>query len=147
MSRGRRRRRQPGGGSPVTKQGPKPQAPEVAIVQESGGAALARRMIPLALVGASLAAYANSFRGAFLLDDFRRIVDNPQIRHLWPPWRVMAGTSRPLVELSLALNYALGGLNVWGYHAFNLTVHLLAGLTIFGLVRRMFQSPRLRPRY
>src|SRR5207245_8496147 len=118
-----------------------------AVAQESGVATLARRMIPIALVGAGLAAYANSFAGAFLLDDLRRIVDNPQIRHLWPPWQVIAGTSRPLVELSLALNYALGGLNVWGYHAFNLTVHLLAGLTLFGLLRRTLQSARLRPRY
>jgi len=99
------------------------------------------------VVGAGLAAYADSFRGAFRLDDLHRIVDNPQIRHLWPPWQVMAGTSRPLVELSLAVNYALGGLDVWGYHAFNLTVHLLAGLTLFGLVRLMLQGPRLRPRY
>src|SRR5881628_2171403 len=147
MSRRKRRPTQPGRASPVITQAAKPQVLAVAVAQESGVATLARRMIPIALVGAGLAAYANSFAGAFLLDDLRRIVDNPQIRHLWPPWPVIAGTSRPFVQLSLALNYAFGGLNVWGYHAFNLAVHLLAGLTLFALVGRMLQSPALRPRY
>ena len=39
------------------------------------------------------------------------------------------------MNLSLAFNHALGGLNVGGYHAFNLIVHLLAGLALFGVVR------------
>jgi len=33
----------------------------------------------------------------------------------------------------------LGGLDVRGYHAFNLIVHLLAGLTLFGIVRRTLE--------
>ena len=92
-------------------------------------------------------AYHNSFDGVFLLDDKIRIVGDPQIRQLSSPWAVMAHSSRPVVQLSLAINYALGGLNVWGYHAFNLIVHLLAGLTLFGIVGRMLESDRLRPRY
>ena len=59
----------------------------------------------------------------------------------------MAGSSRPVVQLSLAFNYALGGLNVWGYHAFNFVIHVLAGLTLFAILRRMFESERLRMRY
>ena len=147
MSRRKRRPTQPGRASPVITQAAKPQVLAVAVAQESGVATLARRMIPIALVGAGLAAYANSFAGAFLLDDLRRIVDNPQIRHLWPPWQVIAGTSRPLVELSLALNYALGGLNVWGYHAVNLAVHISAALTLYGLVRRTLLLESYRSRY
>jgi tetratricopeptide (TPR) repeat protein len=41
-----------------------------------------------------------------------------------------------VINLTFALNYAMGGLNVWGYHAVNLLVHTLAGLTLFGVVRR-----------
>jgi tetratricopeptide (TPR) repeat protein len=103
--------------------------------------------IPAVLVGAGLAVYLNSFAGPFLLDDKGRIVQNPHIRSLWPPWDVVAHSTRPVVELSVALNYALGGLNPWGYHAFNLAVHLLAGLVLFGIVRRTLQSEKLRPRY
>jgi protein O-mannosyl-transferase len=55
---------------------------------------------------------------------------------------------RPVVNLSLALNYALGGSNVWGYHALNLAIHIiLAGLTLFGVVRRTLLRPALRERF
>jgi len=40
----------------------------------------------------------------------------------------------------LALNYAAGGLNLAGYHLVNLGVHLLATLTLFGLIRRTLAS-------
>ncbi|PYO55860.1 MAG: hypothetical protein DMD83_17450 [Candidatus Rokuibacteriota bacterium] len=106
-----------------------------------------RSALPLLLIGLGLAAYLNSFAGSFILDDQPRILNNPQIRHLWPPWQVMAHTARPLVQLSLAINYALGGLNVRGYHAVNLAIHLLAGLLLFGIVRRTLESEPLRARY
>jgi tetratricopeptide (TPR) repeat protein len=98
-------------------------------------------------VVAGLIAYANSFAGAFVFDDMLNIVGNPRVHHLWPFWRVMAGRSRPLVELSVAINYALGGLDPWGYHALNLAVHLLAGLTLYGIVRRTLESERFQGRH
>src|SRR5262245_4527066 len=70
-------------------------------------------LMPVVLIAAALAAYHNSFSGVFILDDKIRIVSNTQIRELWPPWLAMAGSSRPIVQLSLAFNYALGGLNAW----------------------------------
>ena len=56
----------------------------------------------------------------------------------------MTTSGRPLVNASLALNYAAGGFQVQGYHAFNLAVHLLAGLTLTGLVRRTAARGGLR---
>ena len=92
---------------------------------------------------AALGAYANSFRVPFLFDDGPAILDNPGIRRLWPPWsaiwpqsRVTAVAGRPVANFSLALNYALSGTQVWSYHALNLLIHVLAGLTLFGIVRR-----------
>ncbi|HSY54782.1 MAG TPA: hypothetical protein VK785_10065, partial [Opitutaceae bacterium] len=41
-----------------------------------------------------------------------------------------------MLNFTFALNYALGDLNVRGYHWFNLLIHTLAGLTLFGIVRR-----------
>jgi hypothetical protein len=41
-----------------------------------------------------------------------------------------------VVNVTLALNYALGGLGVRGFHAGNLLIHLLAALALFGVVRR-----------
>src|SRR5713101_2931613 len=107
----------------------------------------ARRMIPFVLVALGVAAYANSFRGAFLLDDLLRISESARIRNLSSPWQVVAGTSRPFLYLSLAVNWSLGALDVRGYHAVNLAVHLLAGLALFGIVRRMLESARLKARY
>jgi hypothetical protein len=48
-------------------------------------------------------------------------------------------SDRPLVELSLALNYALGGLHVAGYHLFNLATHVVCGWLLFDVVRRTFR--------
>jgi len=106
-------------------------------VQGNGGERLRRRVLPSVLLVAAVAAvYSNSFSGAFLFDDIYHIVENERIRQLWPPWDLLT-VERPVVEFSLAVNYALGGLKPWGYHAFNLVVHILAALTLFGLVRRM----------
>jgi len=101
-----------------------------------GDGRLRRRALPCVLLVAAVAATnSNSFRGVFLFDDIYHIVENERIRQWWPPWDLLS-VERPVVELSLAVNYAFGGLNPWGYHAVNLVVHILATLTLFGLVRR-----------
>ena len=41
-------------------------------------------------------------------------------------------TTRPVVNLSFALDYAVGGLNTLPYHLTNVAVHLVAGLLLFG---------------
>ncbi|MFH0983379.1 MAG: tetratricopeptide repeat protein [Planctomycetota bacterium] len=95
-----------------------------------------QRLFPGLIVAAGIAVYLNSFSGVFVLDDARNIAENARIRHLWPPWEIPAGAARPVVELSFAINYALGRLEVFGYHLVNLAVHLLAALTLYGVVRR-----------
>ncbi len=91
---------------------------------------------PFVIVAAGLIAYHNSFSGVFVLDDVLDIVDNHSIRQ--PLFGVgwLESMERPLVMLSLAVNYRLGGLSVWGYHAVNLVIHILSGLVLFGIVRR-----------
>ena len=107
------------------------------------------------LVLATALAYCNSLCCPFVFDDKKDIIDNPSIRSLWPVWRVFlaeqAGSTclqgRPVVNLSLAINYATGGLETLHYHLTNLAVHLLAGLTLFGIVRRTLCLSRLQGRY
>ena len=96
---------------------------------------LGGRWPALVLIVVGVAVYANSLWGVFLFDDAYAIVDNLRIRQLFPVDRWLA-TERPVVELSLAINYAIGKLKVSGYHVFNLLVHIAAALTLFGLVRR-----------
>ncbi|HUI08146.1 MAG TPA: tetratricopeptide repeat protein [Verrucomicrobiae bacterium] len=115
----------------------------------------AQRFIPLVVIAAGLLAYQDSFTGEFVHDDLGSILENPTIRHLWPIWQSLSPPhrggltveGRPLINLSLAVNYALGGYNVWGYHALNLAVHILAGLTLLGIVRRTLLQPPLRGRF
>ena len=110
------------------------------------GAFLARWGILLAgviIILAALAAYHNSFSGPFIFDDQSAITDNPSIRQLGSalsPSSQATTYGRLVLNLTFALNYASGGMNVWGYHAFNLLVHMLAGLTLFGIVRRTLAS-------
>lgn len=100
-----------------------------------------------------LLAYSNSFNAPFVFDDIPNILDNPSIRNLGdvksvflpPSW--LGVWDRPVVNFSLALNYAISGERVWSYHVLNLLIHLLAGLTIFGIVRRTFISGRLQETY
>jgi Tfp pilus assembly protein PilF len=97
----------------------------------------------MAIAIAGVAAYANGFVRVFLFDDLGAIVRNPQITSLanlaavlTPPLDTPL-TGRPLVQLSFALNYAVHGLDVWGYHAVNLSLHIACALMIFAIIRRL----------
>lgn len=93
------------------------------------------KWLGLLLVVAGAAVYCNSLDGVFLFDDLPNIVERERIRSLLPVGPLLAAR-RPVVELSLAVNYALGGLDPRGYHIGNIVIHILAGLTLFGVVRR-----------
>jgi protein O-mannosyl-transferase len=106
------------------------------------------------VVIAGLAAYHNSFHGPFIFDDTLAITGNPSIRRisdlgviLAPPHDAATAQGRPVLNLSLAINYAVGGFDPAGYHYGNLLIHLAAGLALFGIVRRTLLLPLLRPRF
>ena len=129
-----------------------------------------------AIVAAGLCAYANSFSGAFVFDDTPAIVENPHVKTVRPLTRSMSAppevtvSGRPIAAFTLAINYALAPIdvrdvmtpggpgapvgtgarylrNVWGYHAFNLAIHLAAALTLFGVIRRTLLSPGMRDHF
>ena len=93
------------------------------------------------VVSAGILAYANSLSGPFIFDDDATVVENTQIRDWHPstslfPGREAPTAGRPLVNASFAINYAVGGLQVRGYHVTNIAIHLLCGLALFGVVGR-----------
>ena len=101
------------------------------------------------LVVVGVLIYLNSFNGQIVFDDVV-ITDDPSIRQLWPPWSAMFSpnqVTRPLVGLSLAINYAMSGTDLWSYHLFNLAIHILAALTLFGVVRRTLLTEKLKDRF
>jgi len=90
------------------------------------------------LVAAAGAAYSRTFSVPFLFDDTSSIVKSTTIQQ-WstafrPDVHSTAG-GRPIFNVSLAIDYAISGTAVWSYHATNLAIHLLAGLTLFGILR------------
>lgn len=104
------------------------------------------RWAPVLIPLLAIVAYANTWRVPMLLDDAFALINNASIRNLRDLGTVLAPADdlptagRPLLNLSFALNYAVGGLAVPGYHAVNLGLHILAGLALFGVVRRALHA-------
>jgi tetratricopeptide (TPR) repeat protein len=102
--------------------------------------------------------YANSVSGVFVLDDFPMIVNNPQlspdpdrtlleaVRNLFLGLPDAPHAGRPVVSVTLWLNHWVAQKNPFGYHLFNIAVHVLSGLALFGLLRRtLLRTQSLRP--
>jgi tetratricopeptide (TPR) repeat protein len=125
-------------------------APAVLPAPARGQLAKAAGLIALV----SLLAYHNCFTVPFIYDDIPAILDNPTIRHLWPPWVPFSWPpgdttvgSRPVANFTFAVNYALSGTQVWSYHALNLLIHILGALVLLGIVRRTLIRPVLAERF
>ncbi len=92
------------------------------------------RVMPMLIVVAALASYANSFSGSFVFDDNYLIVEKAEdFEGLAPVFR-----QRWLVKWTFKLNYLAGGLQETGYHAVNLAVHLACALLLYAIIRRTF---------
>lgn len=99
----------------------------------------ARFWKPLVIVTATLTVYANSFSAPFVFDGARNIRENPGLQRLWPAGWLFS--NRPLGNLSFIANYVVHGHWIFGYHLVNVTIHALAALTLFGIVRRTLRLP------
>jgi tetratricopeptide (TPR) repeat protein len=92
-----------------------------------------------AIAVAAILAYGRTFSVPPIYDDDPSIAYNPTIHHLatafFPPGYATVG-GRPILNLTLAANYAISGNRVWSYHALNLLIHVLAGWVLFGIARR-----------
>lgn len=93
-------------------------------------------LLSMALV--IVAVYSNSFETAFQYDDMPRIRDNRLLRDLGNPW-VIFNNTRGFTYLTFALNYAIGGLDVTGYHAVNLAVHIVNSVLAYFLLLATFR--------
>ena len=92
--------------------------------------------------------YQASFTNGFHYDDFHSIVENPHIRSLGrlPDFFVDPslfsgmpgrGMYRPILLSTYALNYAIGGYGLVGYHVVNWLLHLGCALWVYALGRRL----------
>jgi len=95
------------------------------------------------------AVYWSGLRGEFLFDDYPNIVDN---RGVQPPDDSIASLAkaalsspssefkRPLASLSFAINYLNTGLDPYWMKLTNLVIHLLNGVLVFLLTRRLLSA-------
>jgi hypothetical protein len=107
-------------------------------------AALGAFVLALAIGGV----YGRVLHAPFIFDDHATIENNKSIVQLFPliapgprggpfnPPKNLPTSARPLVNLSLAINYHFGGLDTAGYHAFNFVLHWLTALLLWAIVRR-----------
>ncbi|QDU92967.1 tetratricopeptide repeat protein [Lignipirellula cremea] len=115
----------------------------------SPGEAIVRCLSPFAtavclavLLAIGWFAYAGALDGDFLFDDEKHL-EHPELRF---PTAFSWIRPRPrlVVDATLELNRALGGEAPFGYHLFNVGVHLATGVLLFLLVRRTLRSPVCR---
>ncbi len=107
----------------------------------------ARRLIPLAVFAAALASFLPALGGEFLnWDDWTNFVSNPFYRGLgwqqirWMFTSTLMGHYIPLTWLTLGLNYALGGMNPWGYHLLSLLFHAANAVLLYFLAQRLLTA-------
>jgi cytochrome c-type biogenesis protein CcmH/NrfG len=88
-----------------------------------------------------------SLNGGFLnWDDGINFLTNPGFRGLgsaqlrWMTTTTLLGHWVPLTWLSLGVNYALGGLDPWGYHAGNLLLHSANAAVFYVIARRLLAA-------
>lgn len=99
--------------------------------------------------------YSNTFHAHFELDDDVYIIQNSAIKdmsYFLEPLKVLGLTdiginfryafiTRIVGYFTFALNYHFHGLDVTGYHVFNILVHIINSLLVYLLIRLIFRTP------
>jgi len=99
--------------------------------------------LPLILIaGLTFLAYFMTFNGAFQFDDWGSIIETPEITG-FDLKSILLTVHRPLLRLTFALNYWLGGGNSqtlpspFGFHLINFLLHLANAYLLFLLGRKL----------
>jgi tetratricopeptide (TPR) repeat protein len=96
--------------------------------------------------------YSNTLDAPFQWDEITFIVKNPIVKDLGyflSPSEASrfeqygAFVNRYVSYLSFALNYRLHGIAVAGYHAFNISIHLINAVLVYLLVTMTYRAPSL----
>ena len=107
---------------------------------------IALASIVIILWGAVL--YMQTLHYPFQFDDHIYIVNNKSIHDLFDLkaiWHAFGHPSRFVALLTFALNYHFHGLEVFGYHLFNFSVHILSTFAAWWFFRLILASPHIQP--
>ena len=109
-----------------------------------GPTALRRLLLPAAIFVITFVTFLPGLSGEFVnWDDDVNFLGNPNFRGLgWSNLRWMFTTTHeghwiPLTWITLGLNYALGGMDPWGYHAVSLAFHASCAVLFYFVARRL----------
>lgn len=100
----------------------------------------------------TVAVYAPGLHGGWLFDDYPNIVDNHGVQPTDAKVSTLVGAAlsspssefkRPLASLSFALNYLATGLDPYWMKLTNLLIHLVNGLLVFLLARRLLSATQM----
>jgi len=92
------------------------------------------------------ALYLPSLDGPFVFDDPNAVSQSKLIRSL-APGMFLSLSTRPLTDYSLAINYAIGGLETWPYHLTHILLHAANTLLVYAIAWLTLSMPGLAPRY
>ena len=104
------------------------------------------KLILLAGFAITALVYWPGLHGSWLFDDYPNIVENAGVQPHHASVASLVGAAlsspssefkRPLSSLSFAANYLASGLDPFGWKLTNLVIHLLNGLLVFLLARRL----------
>ncbi len=103
--------------------------------------ALSDRLKALALLCfCGIAVFFATMQSPFLYDDAHAIQDNPYIKNL-SDFQQSVGIqnifNRSVLLLTFSVNHALGQLDVFGYHLFNILLHICVGIVLYFLVAEL----------
>jgi Tfp pilus assembly protein PilF len=88
----------------------------------------------LGLIG--IVAYFNALSAPLIFDDVATVETNVYVHSLWPPrWFLCSPgesplSSRPVVALTFALNYAMAGLDPVGMRLVNVAIHIASAIVL-----------------
>ncbi|MBI5902293.1 MAG: tetratricopeptide repeat protein [Deltaproteobacteria bacterium] len=101
-----------------------------------------RKRLPAFIVIAALGLfiYSGVLNAPFVFDDHLNIETNLKVRSL-ANFLDLSG-ARYVAYLSFALNYALGGLDTFGYHLFNVIIHVSNAILLYLLISLVLKAVR-----
>ncbi len=116
-------------------------ATQSTIEPEDYRQAVLPKLLVLVVLGGGL--FLNSLSGIWTPDEERTLFTNPVLQN---PGASTWLSSQRLTHATLLLNRAMAPQSRMGYHVVNLLIHVLAGLTLFGIVCRTLLRQQNQPR-
>lgn len=134
------------------------QDPNAGALQDNSDTLASREpaWLPLVVVAAAVAVYANTLVNGLHVDDQYQIVTNPWIRSLtnlpaifssgvWDFDGRVSSYYRPMMYVLYSLVYAVAGTAPWAYHLLNIVLHAGASVAVFFIARALLESRDASP--